>query len=82
MVLQKKKLNLGIDSSTILDTYRHILEPNDIDIEFLYGGRDSATFVSDVPKFIDTHISFLERNSGNKTFKPYYNRLIKLLLYL
>jgi len=43
---------------------------------------DSATFVSDVPKFIDTHISFLERNSGNKTFMPYYNRLIKLLLYL
>lgn len=42
MVLQKKKLNLGIDSSTILDTYRHILEPNDIDIEFLYGGRDSG----------------------------------------
>ena len=43
---------------------------------------DSATFVSDVPKFIDTHISFLERNSGNKTFKPYYDRLMKLLLYL
>ena len=43
---------------------------------------DSATFVSDVPKFIDTHISFLERNSGNKKFKPYYDRLMKLLLYL
>ena len=40
---------------------------------------DSATFVSDVPKFIDTHISFLERNSGNKKFLPYYNRLLKLL---
>ena len=43
---------------------------------------DSETFVSDVPKFIDTHISFLERNSGNKTFMPYYDRLMKLLLYL
>lgn len=43
---------------------------------------DKATFISDVPKFIDAHISFLERNSGNKTFKPYYDRLMKLLLYL
>ena len=43
---------------------------------------DKATFISDVPNFIDTHISFLERNSGNKTFKPYYDRLMKLLLYL
>ena len=40
---------------------------------------DSATFITDVPKFIDTHISFLERNSGNKKFLPYYNRLLKLL---
>ena len=43
MVLQKKKLNLGIDSSAILSSYRHILEPNDIDIEFLYGGRIVAS---------------------------------------
>ncbi len=40
---------------------------------------DKATFITDVPKFIDSHISFLERNSGNKKFLPYYNRLLKLL---
>ena len=51
-------------------------------IKIIWSLFDSATFVSDVPKFIDTHISFLERNSGNKTFMPYYDRLMKLLLYL
>ena len=40
---------------------------------------DEATFITDVPKFIDSHISVLERNSGNKKFLPYYNRLLKLL---
>ena len=27
-------------------------------------------------EFVDTHISFLERNKGNKTFIGYYNRLV------
>ena len=37
----RKKLNLGMNGNFILDL-RHILGPNDIDIEFLYGGRDSS----------------------------------------
>ena len=73
----KKKLNLGIDSSTILDTYRHILEPNDIDIEF-YGGRDMASRILPHSKLIidclqlvpsscimiKNHESIKDRNSG------------------
>lgn len=29
-------------------------------------------------KFIDTHIKTLKGQTGNKTFMPYYNRLLKL----
>lgn len=35
-------------------------------------------FITDVKAMIDSHISTLERNSGNMHFKPYYDRLIKL----
>jgi hypothetical protein len=34
-------------------------------------------FIQDVPKFVKSHISALENNK-NKTFIPYYLRLIKL----
>lgn len=40
---------------------------------------NSYSRITNVQNFIDTHISFLEHNSGNKTFKPYYDRLIELL---
>lgn len=33
---------INIDSGVFLPCYRHILEPNDIDIEFIWGGRDSG----------------------------------------
>ena len=33
---------INIDSNVFLPCYRHILEPNDIDIEFIFGGRDSG----------------------------------------
>lgn len=36
---------------------------------------DDCTFISDSKTFIDNHISTLERNTGNPTFKPYYDRL-------
>ena len=29
-------------------------------------------------KFIETHFSFLESNSGNERFKPYYDRLLEV----
>ena len=42
---------------------------------------DKGSVITDVPKFIESHIKTLEANSGNKTFKPYYYRLIKILKY-
>lgn len=35
-------MNYQVQSDIFLDCYHHILEPNDNDIEFLYGGRDSG----------------------------------------
>ena len=32
--------------------------------------------------FIQTHISYLRANPKNKTFRPYYDRLLHLLNYL
>lgn len=34
--------------------------------------------ISDVPTFVDTHICILDANRNNKTFKPYYDRLLSL----
>lgn len=31
--------------------------------------------ITDVKGFVETHIGMLRANSGNKTFKPYYDRL-------
>lgn len=33
------------------------------------------TYISDSKKFIESHITTLERNTGNRTFLPYYERL-------
>lgn len=38
--------------------------------------------IKDVPKFVKTHISYLKGNSGNKRYKAYYDRLIKVYKYL
>tara|TARA_R100000742_G_C4272664_1_gene91941 strand:- start:1041 stop:1253 length:213 start_codon:yes stop_codon:yes gene_type:complete len=32
--------------------------------------------------FINSHISYLRANPKNKTFRPYYDRLLHLLNYL
>jgi len=32
--------------------------------------------IIDCQKFIDSHLTILKANSGNKRFIPYYNRLI------
>lgn len=34
--------------------------------------------ITDIPKFIETHIAYLKNNSGNKIYLPYYNRLCQL----
>lgn len=35
-------------------------------------------YITDVQMFVASHINFLEHNSGNKRFMPYYKRLVKL----
>ena len=34
------------------------------------------TTITDVKKFVNTHINFIKNYPDNKTFKPYYDRLI------
>lgn len=34
--------------------------------------------ILNIPAFIDSHVKALEANSGNRTFMPFYNRLINL----
>jgi len=34
--------------------------------------------IIDCQKFVDSHLTILKANSGNKRFIPYYNRLILL----
>ena len=38
--------------------------------------------VSNVSKMIDSHISVLEANTGNRAYLPYYERLLVLLKVL
>jgi hypothetical protein len=35
--------------------------------------------IVDVRGFVDSHIATLKANSGNRTFLPYYNRLLALV---
>jgi hypothetical protein len=39
---------------------------------------DKCTRVLDAKNFIESHFIVLKAHSGNRTFLPYYNRLIKL----
>ena len=34
--------------------------------------------ITNVPGFIDSHITALEANPGNRTFMPFYDRLVRL----
>ena len=43
---------------------------------------NQETTVTNVSKMIETHVSMLEANSGNRTFMPYYDRLVVLLTIL
>ena len=38
--------------------------------------------VTNVSKMIENHVSILEANSGNKSYLPYYERLLMLLKVL
>ena len=39
---------------------------------------NSHSFIKNVQLMVDSHLSVLERNKGNKTFLPYYERLMIL----
>lgn len=43
---------------------------------------NGETKVTNVGKMISTHVSMLEANPGNRTFLPYYERLVLLLTIL
>jgi hypothetical protein len=42
----------------------------------------NAERITDVRKFVNSHISTLRANSGNRTFLPHYNRLLALVKIL
>jgi hypothetical protein len=41
-------------------------------------GLNYCTVITDTEKFIESSFATLKSNSGNKTFMPYYERLVKL----
>lgn len=52
--------------------------------ESLTGEEDSIQIspcekVINPKKTLETHISFLKANSGNKRFRPYYDRCVKIV---
>lgn len=38
---------------------------------------NDCTIILNSKNFYESHIAMLERNKGNKTFLPYYDRLLK-----
>lgn len=43
---------------------------------------DDASTIIDLRKMIDSHIKYLEGNSGRKCFLPYYMRLVKVFRHI
>lgn len=39
---------------------------------------DQCTYITNIKQFVDSHIVITNHNNGNPTYKPYYNRLVKL----
>lgn len=39
---------------------------------------DQCTLLQNPKLFVKTHLNALKSNSGNRLYKPYYDRLIKL----
>ncbi len=35
--------------------------------------------ITNLPRFIDAHLTVLKANPGNKLFRPYYDRLLKFV---
>ena len=41
---------------------------------------DECTTITDVKKYVKTNINYLEKNTGNKRFLPYFDRLKRVYL--
>ena len=41
---------------------------------------NECTKITDLKTFLDSHISILKNNPGNKTYMPYFKRLYKVYL--
>ena len=41
---------------------------------------DECTTVTDLKKFVQSHIRILRNNKGNRLYMPYYDRLYKVYL--
>ena len=39
---------------------------------------DKCTKIVDLKKFTETHLQVLKSNSGNNSYKPYFDRLLKV----
>lgn len=39
---------------------------------------DESTIILNPKQFVSSHISILKSNTGNKRFKPYYDRLLEV----
>lgn len=35
--------------------------------------------IFNLPKFVESHLSILEKNMGNERFRPYYDRVITVI---
>lgn len=34
--------------------------------------------ITDIPKFIETHLTIIKKQSGKRAYLPYYERLVRL----
>lgn len=70
----------------IIEIKDFVTDSDIIDLETFFKGvdlpkhvkLDGCVTIVYVEKFIDSHLSVIRTNKGNKTFKIYYDRLIKL----
>lgn len=42
---------------------------------------NGAELIQDGKRFVESHIAYLENNSGNPRYKPYYDRLLNYYNY-
>ena len=51
----------------------------DIDLANCNTRLSPCEVIEDVQLFLSSHINYLESNSGNKAYLPYYNRLLNFI---